>query len=502
MSLDSPAEAEVVARRPANGAAYAVLALPDFALQCALRALPERVDPDTALYALSDDEDDQVLALTAAAARRGVEAGMRTPQALARCAELSFLHRSGPQEAVVSEALLQAAATVTPFFEATTPGVVTLDLTHRPAAAGAADWASALVAQLAALGLQARLGQAAHPDLARRAAEQRADLWSVPEAAQVPALPEILAGWGIGTAEEFLALDRQEIGLRLGPAGLAVWDALAGRQPRALRYVPAPEVYREISEWEHGIETLEPLLFVLRRQLEQLSARVRASWRLIRSLHLRLRLERGVGPERTLTLAAPSAEVDLLFRVAHGWLDTVRTEAPLRACEIEAEPAAPQDLQPGLFEPALRDPHSFHETLSRLAALAGDDCVGVPQRPETHRPNRFVLEPPRFFEEDRDGRRPLLPAETRFSCGLALRRLRPPVAAEVSIEAQVLREVRSRPEHSGWIRQSCGPWRLSGDWWEHGRTWGWEEWDIELANGTLLRLAAWQDQWWVIGEYD
>lgn len=497
------APAPPVASPPVGTGRFAVLLLPNFALQCALRALPEAVDPERALYALSDEDDDQVLELTPAAAALGVEPGMGTPQALARCAVLQFLHRSAAQEAVVSEALLQAAASVTPFFEATEPGVVTLDLTRRPPDETASSWLPALLGQMTALRLQARVGRADHPDLARRAAEgQAAEIWSVPEAAVVPALPEILAGWGIRTAAEFLTLDRQEIGLRLGPAGLAVWDALAGRQPRALRYVSAPEVYREISEWEQGIETLEPLLFVLRRQLEQLSARVRASWRLIRSLQLRLRLERGPGPERTLTLAAPSADVDLLFRVVHGWLDTLRTEAPLVACEIRAEPAAAQDLQPGLFESALRDPHSFHETLSRLAALAGDDCVGVPQRLETHRPNRFVLEPPRFFEEDRDGHRPLLPPAARLSAGLALRRLRPPVAAEVTVVAEALCAVRSRPEHSGGIRQACGPWRLSGDWWEHGCAWGWEEWDVELTSGLLLRLATWQEQWWVIGEYD
>lgn len=480
---------------------FAVLHLPDFALQCALRALPDPPDPARALYALSDDEDDLVLELTPAAARQGVEPGMRTPQALARCAALKFLHRSPVQEAIASEALLQAAASITPFFEDTAPGVVTLDLSRR-AEQAEASWAPALVAQLAELRLQAQTGCASHPDLARRAAERQTEIWSVAEAAQAPALPEILAGWGIRTAAEFLALDRQEIGLRLGPAGLAVWDALAGRQPRALRYVHAPEIYREISEWETGIETLEPLLFLLRRQLEQLSARVRNSWRLIRSLAIRLRLDDGQWIERTLTLAAPSAEVELLFRVAHGWLDTVRATAPLRACEVQAEPAAAQDLQPGLFESALRDPHSFHETLSRLAALAGDDCVGVPQRPDTHRPNRFVLECPRFFEEDRDGTRPLLPPPASFSAGLALRRLRPPAGAEVRLEGQILSEVRSRPEHSGWIRQACGPWRLSGDWWESGLRWGWEEWDVELSGGTMLRLARHKEAWWIVGEYD
>ena len=83
---------------------------------------------------------------------------------------------------------------------------------------------------------------------------------------------------------------------------------------------------------------------------------------------------------------------------------------------------------------------------------------------------------------------------------LALRRLRPPVAAGVTLTA-------GRPVHlrSDWLTArivaSVGPWRASGEWWtEH--PWIHDEWDVELGDGTLCRLAHDGSTWHLDGIYD
>ncbi len=493
---------------------FAALLLPDFALQCALRAEHDVLSASR-LAALVDDEEDVVTAVTLVALRAGVGPGMRTAQALARCAGLRFVSRSPVQERIATEALLQAAARVTPYYEDTAPGLATLDLSRRPDPAPSV-WAADILSSLAALALSARIGAAGDPESALRLACLATAVEPVREAENFAAavsplslaaldvpteLQPVLADWGLRTVGELLALNREEIGLRLGPAGLALWDRAAGRTTRPLRFARVPEIYRELTEFEGGIETLEPLLFRLRRLLEELAARVGSAYLLIKALDLRLEVDHGGVPiERRLTLAAPTGDVDLLFRVAHGWLDTVQTEAPVLSCEVIAQPSPPEDLQPGLFESALRDPNAFAETLSRLVVLAGEGRVGTPRRANTHRPNRFTLELPRFFEEDRTGYRAEPPR--RLTVGLALRRFRPPLPVEVEAWRGRPQNIRGPREWSGGVRTLRGPWRMSGDWWEAAQEWAWDEWDVELVEGPLLRVATWQKKWWVLGNYD
>jgi protein ImuB len=67
--------------------------------------------------------------------------------------------------------------------------------------------------------------------------------------------------------------------------------------------------------------------------------------------------------------------------------------------------------------------------------------------------------------------------------------------------------VGGRPVHlragglAGSIVASAGPWRVSGEWWLESR-WGADEWDVELADGTLGRLAHDGSAWVLEGVYD
>jgi protein ImuB len=67
--------------------------------------------------------------------------------------------------------------------------------------------------------------------------------------------------------------------------------------------------------------------------------------------------------------------------------------------------------------------------------------------------------------------------------------------------------VGGRPVHlragglAGAIVASAGPWRVSGEWWLESR-WGADEWDVELADGTLGRLAHDGSAWVLEGVYD
>src|SRR6187397_198210 len=79
----------------------------------------------------------------------------------------------------------------------------------------------------------------------------------------------ILHKWGIHTLGQFAALDREQLGARLGPEAIRMWERANGQSDRMLKLIRPPELFEESFEFENEIETAEPLLFMLRRFLEQ-----------------------------------------------------------------------------------------------------------------------------------------------------------------------------------------------------------------------------------------
>ena len=102
--------------------------------------------------------------------------------------------------------------------------------------------------------------------------------------AEIRQILEILHKWGIHTLGQFAALDRDELGARLGSEAARLWDRANGKTTRLLKLVQPPESFAESFEFENEIETAEPLLFMLRRFLEQLSVRLNAIYLVALSL--------------------------------------------------------------------------------------------------------------------------------------------------------------------------------------------------------------------------
>ena len=149
---------------------YAVLLLPNFELQCALRAEPELPSiPVVLIGECAGASVPKAMQVNAAAETIGVVAGMSLPQAQARCPVLIFRRRNEAQETVVKAIVLQAAERVSPYLEYTSPGCCTLDL-QRHGELDHALWARDLVAEFVGLQLGVRIGVASAPDAALQAA--------------------------------------------------------------------------------------------------------------------------------------------------------------------------------------------------------------------------------------------------------------------------------------------------------------------------------------------
>ena len=254
-------------------------------------------------------------------------------------------------------------------------------------------------------------------------------------------------------------------------------------------------------EFENEIETLELLLFVLRRFTEQLSRRIGLLYLVVAELHLKLGLASGATYESVFKVPSPTGNAEILFRMLHTHLENVRTDAPISSLWLAAKPGRPETHQFGLFETTLRDPNQFAETLARLEALCGPNRVGTPILEPTLRPDSFRMKPPKFCAEWKKTRKRKIGAGAiPGSCsahfrrhGLQLRRFRPPVAAQVEFRERFPALIRSAVCH-GAIVDRRGPFSSSGNWWDDGR-WSREEWDVQTADGAMYRIfRTWERQ--------
>ncbi len=485
---------------------FCVLHLAEFALQAVLRTEPESSGRPAALFT-EQTRKSVVLEANALAREYEIRAGMTAPQAVARCPTLLIRTPQPAAEAEARAALLAVAFTLSPTIEDTAPGLCTIDLSASDPARFEQS-ARAAVIQLRTLGLTATAGIGATPVLALYAARASTDdvlcvtnartfLHPLPlEAADpAPGVRDILATWGLRTLGQLTALPRDDVGRRLGPDGLVLWDRAQGGETRPLRTVVPAQTFAATLDFEEEIETLEPLLFILRRFLERLALDLRTSGHVAAAMDLSLRLSDEATHQRSFRVPDPTADVEILFRALQTHLDALRTAAAIVSVTLVLQPTRPLVRQQGLFDTGLRDPHGFSETLARVTALVGADRVGTPQPEDTHRPDAVTLQPPAPVIP------PPSPPPLHPTLGLPLRRCRPPLPAQIEL-------TDGRPSFlwterfSGAVLNVRGPWLSSGDWWQASRTWRRIEYDIALDTGGLLRLVRSDDRWWIEGEYD
>src|SRR2546422_9322051 len=339
--------------------------------------------------------------------------------------------------------------------------------------------------------------------------------------AEIQQILAILHKWGIHTLGQLAALDKEQLGIRLGPEAVRMWERASGKSERLLKLVRPPESFDESFEFENEIETAEPLLFMLRRFLQQLALRLGATYLVAKELTLRITFanppQDGSAAadkqvyERVFKIPQPTNDVDLLFRMLHTHLENFKSEYPIIAVSLQAEPAKPSRQQFGLFATSVRDPNQLYETLARLVALLGNDRVGTPVLEETHRPDAFRMEP--FAWDGSTGFQPVgqagVPAcketgrqdaclpHSHDGCAPlspALRRFRPAAPASGFSTENSPAHVRSA-DASGKVIEQRGPYLASGNWWDEV-AWVRAGWDLQLDNGVLARChrsgGVWQ----------
>jgi protein ImuB len=398
-----------------------------------------------------------------------------------------------------------------------------LDIPESPAQGSLRAWALRLIDTLARLRLRVQIGVAASPDLALHAAQcaqpflvidHSKDFLAQQPIEQIkpsPQVLELLHRWGIRNLGELMALGKDRLAARLGPAALELFERATASQSRPLKVVHPPQIFEEAIEFQNEVETLEPLLFILRRFLEQITQRLEMAYLVVEEIDLTLNLASGDCYQRNFKVPAPTRAVETLFRMLYTHLETLKTEAPIIAFRLCAKPGHAEGYQLGLFEASLRDPNHFSETIARLKALLGEDRIGTPVMQPSYRPDDFRMEPVRFGDKDSpaspatrarlrsksSSSSKVCPSRRRY--GPALRRFRPALPINVELEGNKPAFFRNAKLKAKIVRAS-GPWRLSGDWWD--RSWKRDEWDIETATGRGYRIYQEGDNWFLEAMFD
>ena len=482
---------------------FAVVYIPNFGLQAVLRHEPELRSSPVALVD-ADVSKGAIVQLSAAAAAGGVEKGLTPSQAMARCERLTIKSSSRTEEQTATEVLLQTAYAFSPNIESTDLGVCTLELKGLQLRTQAAleAWTTKLITALTQLGLEAKVGVAPTPSLAAIAAHSNSIVRETAEFVAalpietlqpLPEILDILSRWGIRTVGAFVNLGKEQVAERLGADALDLFESVSVHSLRPLKLVSPSEEFGERMDFEHEIETTEPLLFVLRRFVEQLSIRIGLLHRVIAELQLELSLSSGENYQHTFKVPSPTANAATLFRMLHTHLETLRTDSPITSLQLSAKPCLPEKHQFGLFEATLRDPNQFAETLARLTALCGSERVGTPVLEATHRPDSFRIHVPDFSHSMQRTKQPQ-------SIGLQLRRYRPAMPASIEFRDRKPFSVHSRTINAV-VFDVRGPFHSSGNWWDDSR-WAREEWDVQTADGALYRIFRSNEGCFVEGRYD
>ena len=327
-----------------------------------------------------------------------------------------------------------------------------------------------------------------------------------------------LSRWGLRTLGELAALPTAGLFERLGGEGVRLQRLARGEDPRPLASSRPVPLFEESVDCEWGMENLEPVVERMRELAVRVCASLGARGLAADAFEWVCRLDGGREHEGALTPAVPMTDAAAVSGLLRLGLEARPPHGIVQGLTLRARPVRMTPAQESLTDRSRPSPRLLAATLNRLVALVGADGIGVPALLDSHRPDAVALgvypphptplprrerepeEPSPLRGESRVAGRAAAEGEASESPTLALRRLRPPAPAAVTLASGRPVALRSSRLTSR-IVASVGPWRSSGEWWSP-HPWLQDEWDVELADGTLCRLAHDGSAWHLAGIYD
>jgi protein ImuB len=267
-----------------------------------------------------------------------------------------------------------------------------------------------------------------------------------------PRLRDELAGLGIRTLGEFMALPGPELRVRFGVEAERLhargsdddWDPMQARE--------LVDPIRERVELDPPELDTARLLFRIKPVLERLLGQLADRSMAMSALHLRLKLDHAGAHEQRLEPAAPTLDTMQVLDLLRLRIDALSLPAAIEEFELELEGRRTDPHQIALFRAQVRrDLEAGNRALAQLRAALGPEAVTHAQLRAAHLPEaRFNWVPT---------------AELRFP-------LEPNLQIEGELPPRIRRLLprpeklpgREQPEIDG-LETLQGPYRASGGWW-------------------------------------
>ncbi len=276
-----------------------------------------------------------------------------------------------------------------------------------------------------------------------------------------PRLRDELAGLGIHTLGEFMALPGPELRVRFGVEAERLHERGSGDDWDPMQARELVDPVRERVELEPPEFDTTRLLFRLKPVLERLLSRLADRGMAMSALHLRLSLDHADGHEQRLEPAAPTLDSMQVLDLLRLRIDSLSLPAAVEEFELELEGRRTDPRQIALFRAQVRrDLEAGNRALAQLRAALGPGAVTRPRLRAAHLPEaRFCWTPT---------------AELRFpqSSNMQIDGDLPPRVRRLLTRPQRL-PARERRKPDGWmidpalgpIEEIHGPYRASGGWW-------------------------------------
>ncbi|HXZ47496.1 MAG TPA: DNA polymerase Y family protein [Usitatibacter sp.] len=346
-----------------------------------------------------------VACANAAARAVGIREGQAVAAAKALAGSLRALPRDPAVERETLERLAAWAGQFTPMVSVESQGIALEVESSLRLFGGHAKLTAAVRRGARALGFRVAVGIAPTPLAARLFARAEAQGLAVRGCLapgelreRLAELPLFLLDWpsktlaqladlGVLRVRDVLALPGEGVALRFGPEVAASLERLTGRLADPRIPYAAPPRFRARLELPAETQSVEALVFPLRRLLEELEGALRGRGAGAQHIVLTLRHERGACTHVALDFASPEREADFILTLARERLARLALAAPTVALELAADtllPCAPRSATwlPGPREQAL----DRERLLERLAARLGRDRVFGIALGDDHRP--------------------------------------------------------------------------------------------------------------------